>query len=358
MTTHKLLFASRAYQSPHTEGGFVHLKDIAFRAAADEAFSPAFLSLAGRSDTTDIEMAGGFSRLGWGKRAAWEFTRALRSRQASAALVHTAHVPTGVNSRLLALISNAGRREGVRYVQTVTGLPRPRGLHERLFWGDAVTCLNSAATAVVSGFHHNVRTIAPVPGPDRLRQRVTVPAEFRACVSGRRVVCFPVVLSRLGDFPMSALSSNLLEEFPDVHLVFACRFGDDRQLRSRFDSLLKRHRERLSVLGAVDWILELFRFSKVVAYPVGDLDGKFNPPLVLLEAALLGAAVVTSSAIDLSESIGDGSAVRVTDASVRAWAVAIGEALAGPRNPEPSTNWFERSYQAYRDLYMELLEGR
>lgn len=356
MKRYRLLFASRAYESPDTEGGFVHLKDIAARAGADEVFEPAFLSRVRDGHVAGIAMAGGFSRTGWGVRASWEFVTGLTAMNAKVDLVHTAHVPTVLNSRILAYVSGVGRKQGVRYVQTVTALPSVHQLHRRLFWGDAVSCLNASDTEVVSRYHGNVRTIAPVPGPDRLAARATMPEEFARKLASRTVVCFPIDVSRLSSsFSLVDLCAGLLRRLDNLHIVFACRFGEERDLRRSMDALGSRC-DRISVIGEIDWILELFRHSKVVVYPAASLQKKFNPPLVVMEAACLGAAVVVSDEVDLSAAPQGSRVQRVGGTSSSLWLDAIVTALDSRQTSDGLNDDFERSYQQYRDLYLELLE--
>lgn len=354
---YRLLFASRAYESSNTEGGFVHLKDIAARAAADEVFAPAFLSRARDEHVAGIAMAGGFSRIGWGTRASWQFVTGLAAMNTKVDLVHTAHVPTPLNSRILTRVSGAGRKKGVRYLQTVTALPSAGQLQPRLFWADAISCLNPTHTKIVSQFHRNVRTIAPVPAPDRLAGRTGMPGEFADQLASKTVICFPIEMSRLSkSFSLVDLCAGLLHRLENLHIVFACRFGEERNIQRSMRSLDPRS-DRISVVGQIDWILDLIHHSQVVVYPVASLQKKFNPPLVVMEAACLSAAVVVSDNVDLS-AVPQSSFVRqVAGDSSSLWLDAIVSALSARRTSDRLNVDFERSYQQYRDLYLELLEG-
>ena len=168
----RVLFASRAYESPHTEGGYLLLKDLAARAAADPAIDASVLSSSKTRDASGgVTLLPAFSRGGWGLWPAVQFARALRRWAATSDIVHTAHVPTSTNSAVLRHVRGRATSGGTRFVQTVTALPERVKLRRNLFWGDAIVCLNDAASDEARRFHDNVLTIAPAVRPDRLQER-------------------------------------------------------------------------------------------------------------------------------------------------------------------------------------------
>lgn len=356
----KILFASRAFESPQTEGGFLLLRDVAIRAAEDESLVPAFFSSSGSTSSEDgVSLLASLPRPGWSKSVSTHFVISLLKWTSHFDLVHTAHVPTPLNSRALARISRWGRRRGVRYVQTVTALPSNETLRKELFWGDAVVCLNATDTEVVSHFHENVRTIHPAPSPGRLGKGTPAPQSFLDRCQGKRIICIPVDWSRIHDVGFIVrLCLELLEGETEFHIVIPCRFDDERMVETLFRTSPGGRDRDISIVGAVDWMLDLLRRSEVVVYPIDDVEKKFNPPLVLLEAAHLGARVVTTEKVAASSAL-DGTRTTILEGrSVRDWRRAIQCVPEGTAETGHYAGRFEESYQSYRNLYAELLVPR
>ena len=69
----RVLFASRAFESTHTEGGFLLLRDLAAHAAGDGSVGPAFLSTSRTAQRqSGVELLPAYGKGEWG------FLNALR----------------------------------------------------------------------------------------------------------------------------------------------------------------------------------------------------------------------------------------------------------------------------------------
>ena len=354
----RVLFASRAFESAHIEGGFLLLRDIAARSGDDAALDGAFLStqqVGARTADGGVELLPAFSRGGWGIRSAMEFARAV-SRQAPAFdIVHTAHVPTSINARVLSRIRRKARAQGTKFVQTVTALPARHRLSPRLLWADAVVCLNDELAATASTLHDNVTVIPPMPSPTRLANRPAIPAELATQLDGRKVVSIAVDLVRLAaDFDLEAVCRSLLHSRDDVAVVVACRFGEDEYAMRELAALLEAWPERMFVLGEIDYMLSLLAASSVLLYPVGNMQKKFNPPLVVLEALNLGARVVASESVNCA-GLADGDTCRiVSSVATDDWLQAVTKQIQSGRTETGSLVSFDDVYLQYTSLYQAL----
>lgn len=337
------------------------MRDLAVRAAADAELDPAFFSTAGRRLSEEgIRMLPGMSREGWSVPIAMQYFWSLSRPSISTGLVHTAHVPTALNSRLLAGVRARKRRKGTRFVQTVTALPSRDRIRRELFWADAITCVNPQLAEAISSFHGNVRSIPPIPLPERLSSRPRIPADHAGRFQGMKVITCPIDLSRLiRDFSLAGFCDALLSEDGDAHLVLACRFGQETAVATRLGTLGKQpHHDRITVVGTVDWILDLFSRSRVVVYPMDDMVKKFNPPLALLEAAQLGAGIVSTTSTALDGLLEPPGLITLAGGDARKWVDAVGRMLEVSGSAPGLSVSFEDVYQGYKTVYAELAADR
>ena len=354
----RVLFASRAHESSHTEGGFLLLKDLAARAAADSAIDASMLSSSKTRDASGgVNLLPAFSTGGWGLWPAVQFARSLRRWAATFDIVHTAHVPTSTNSAILRHVRGRATSGGTRFVQTVTALPERERLRRSLFWGDAIVCLNDAASNEARQFHDNVLTIAPAVRPERLQDRPRMPANVADRLAGRKVVCIPVDLARVGEFDLQGLCETLLASRDDLIVVFPCRFGEEELARELIAPLSQAQLDRVHVLATIDWMLDLLAVSDVVAYPITDTRKKFNPPLVLLEAAQLGARIVAPTSVLLNTVVSRDGLVQLQSNKIEDWTAAVCEMIDSESVTDTANIRFDDIYSQYASLYRTLLDG-
>ena len=356
ITPRRVLFASRAYESPDSEGGFLILKDLAMGSADDPDTQAAFLSTCQHGETSDgVELLPAYSRSGWTLRLALQFAFSLRSQAAKFDIVHTAHVPTSLNTNILRRICRHAKPRGTRFVQTVTALPMPDDLRPEMFWGDAVVCLNEAAAEMVRQFHDNVSVISPVPRQTRLVERMAAPADIRQRLAGQKVVCFPIDLQRVSaDFDLHGLCKSLLERRNDTAVVFACRFGEEQIASRTLATLVETYAKRVHVFGMIDWMLDLLAMSDVVVYPIDDQHKKFNPPMILLEASALGSQVVTATSVQLDSLLLDGTSQQLASNHADDWSVAVLDMVNADIHSGGAAVSFDEVYLQYTRLYCQL----
>jgi hypothetical protein len=354
----RILFASRAHESAHTEGGYLLLKDLAARAAGDPAVDVTVFSSSKERDTRGgVNLLPAFSRGGWGLWPAVQFARSLLRWAATFDIVHTAHVPTSTNTSVLRQIRRRATPGGTRFVQTVTALPERGELRRELFWGDAVVCLNAAAASEARQFHDKVLTIAPAVRPERLQDRPRMPADIAGRFAGQKVVCIPVDLGRVSEFDLQGLCESLLASRDDLIVVFPCRFGEEQMAEEYVAALSQAHTDRVHIFATIDWVLDLLAASDVVAYPITDTRKKFNPPLVLLEAAQLGTRIVTTSSVLLDSAGIDGGLVQLESSEIGSWTAAVCEMIDSQRRIDRAIDPFDDIYSKYASLYRTLLDG-
>ena len=189
----------------------------------------------------------------------------------------------------------------VPIVQTIASPPRSFEGVERLLFGHVIVaqsewtrrCVQEASAGKVTP-----EVIPPcVPAlkqpsvEDELRVRRELKVEARA-----PLFVYP------GDFEtstgaetVSAAVSGLIECVPDAIVVFACRAKTpeapriEAALRQRLPPAHVRFAGQLSSIHA------LLTTARVVLFPVEDLHGKVDLPIVLLEAMRLGAPLVACS---------------------------------------------------------------
>lgn len=220
--------------------------------------------------------------------AAWMLARS------SAELWHFVFAPNVRSSRVARFLKLARR---VPVVQTVASPPRSFERPDRLLFGDVVVTQSAhTRSALLAGF-------AAAPGPEILEipppaPLVSVsPERRRAAALGLGIPSEARFLLYPGDLETSRgaertaeLARSLADE--EVFVVFAYRNKTERAgLRaSELEASLAGARVRF-VENAPD-IHALVAAASVVVFPVDDLYGKVDLPIVLLEAFRLGTPVV------------------------------------------------------------------
>lgn len=345
----RILFATRAWESPEIEGGYLLLKDIARQIALDDSADAevCFFSLtAGRDDGVTLLPVLGAT--GWGSRQRLEFFLGLLRYLGDVDVVHFAHTPTALNALLIRFLRRLF--PSVTFVQTITGHSQPGRVPGIRYWGDAITSISPRVSGHLEGAHGIVaETILPYPRPDRLERSAPLPDHLAASFGSAPVVVFPIDVFRLNlrQFDVAALCGRLFQRDPEIRLVFLDRFGQEETLRKL---LTEMPGNRVFFLPVINFMAKLLQHASVVVLPMSDVDGKFNPPMVLLEALYFRRAIVCSNRIDLPS---EGHITRVDGMESEHWAEAIGAALDSGRDHDltPSRKSFDNNCRRYLDLY-------
>jgi glycosyltransferase involved in cell wall biosynthesis len=215
-------------------------------------------------------------------------------------------------------------------VQTVASPPRRFEHVASLVFGDELVAQSQATAealreaARVEGFRLPEVSVVPPPvGP------LTVPSVEQAQAARRelgigtreRLVLYPGDLEvSSGASVTAALVKPLLERLPGAVVVFAYRnktpaaASKAAELRRSLAGLPVRITDRVSSMPA------LLAASDMVIFPVDDLWGKVDQPIVLLESMALGVPCAVLDRGPLRDVEG---AVKLSDLDAHAWLAAI-----------------------------------
>ena len=261
-------------------------------------------------------------------------------------------------------------------VQTVASPPKSFENLHRILFGDVVVAqsrwtldrIEAAWQKPSSVRSRRPRTVLVPPplGPLERRSDDAVKAVRRslAISEGAPVFVYPGDLeTSSGAEVVAAALPELVRELPDAVVVFAYRPKSARaheiaaNLRRRLDP---RHARFAATLEDV---LSLIQASSAVLFPVDDLWGKVDLPIVLLEAMALGVPVITLDAGPLRDL---GGVLRVKPGDPAALArSSIGvvrdgglreRVTAEQRAHVISRHAADIVARAYEKLYFELLE--
>lgn len=239
-------------------------------------------------------------------------------------LWHFVFAPNTASSGAALAAKRLRRLSGFRgpVVQTVASAPRTFEGVGRLLFGDHVVALSewTRRRLVEAGATRApIHVIPPCAlAPAEPAAEAVLALRARHALRGK-VVLYP------GDYEFSqgargvvAALPHVVAQAPDVTAVFACRAKTPRAAGA--EAALQREVERLGLgprvryLGEVPDMPALLRASDVVAFPVDDLYGKVDLPLVLLEALALGVPIVAASGGPLGELASAASMVPPGDA--------------------------------------------
>lgn len=216
---------------------------------------------------------------------------------------HFVFAPNPVSSTVARTASRARRALGWngKVVQTVASAPRSFEGAAAWIFGDVVVVLSEhtrgglIGAGVESG---RIRVIppcvrAPAPRPH------TLGARMKAGVPEGPIVLYP------GDYEVSsgahtvaASAKAIVDAHPRATIVFACRkktkAAEEAQRAIEKELARAGIANRTKQLGEITFMDELLAISSVVAFPVDDLYGKVDLPLVLLEAMALSVPIVVA----------------------------------------------------------------
>jgi glycosyltransferase involved in cell wall biosynthesis len=213
--------------------------------------------------------------------------------------------PNATSSSAARLARDVRRGTGWRgaVVQTIASAPKRFDTVARWIFGDHVVALSEWTRARLIGAgvrSRGLRVIPPcalAPAPT-LEQRRAVRARYD--LGAGPVVVYP------GDYEVSngALTvaravREVVRAVPEATVMFVCRAKTQRatparaQVEAELRALGVEARTRQP--GEIDDMHALLAEASVVAFPVDDLYGKVDLPLVLLEALSLGVPLVLAS---------------------------------------------------------------
>jgi len=297
------------------------------------------------------------------RAAAWVL---LRSR---ASCWHFVFAPNARTSRAGKLLRRA---RGVPVVQTVASPPRSFAHPQSLFFGDVLVAQSAwTRSAIETGYEGcGVRAprieVIPPPVPD-----LKLPSQAEvAAVRGelgltpeQRYLLYPGDLeTSSGAEATAALAERVPTALPEVVTVFAYRRKSARaaEVATRLAARLPAGHTRF--LENAPNILALLAGAAAVVFPVDDLWGKVDLPIVLLEAMALGVPVLVLDQGPLRDLKG---VVKVNGLDAASWLSEVRSLLADPercaaivRSQRAALAERHRAAvvaRAYEDLYLELV---
>ncbi|HXK19281.1 MAG TPA: glycosyltransferase [Polyangiaceae bacterium] len=324
----RVLFVSKPIAPPFHDGSKCLVRDVA---AELREFSPVVLTTA---EGQALLPAGVSGRVVYGKSGAFAPALADNARAALSlllgprdALWHFVFAPnprTGQVARALRAVKR------LPIVQTVASPPRSFEGLGKLIFGDQIvvqsraTEQNLLAAARAQGFALPPVTVIPPPvaaltppSPESV-QRARAELELEA---NDRIILYP------GDLEVSsgaevtrALTAPLCVRFPDAVVVFAYR--NKTPAAAERASLLKQglRGQRVRFSDRVSNMHALLAASEIVIFPVDDLWGKVDQPIVLLEALALGVPCAVLDQGPLRDVAG---AVKIPTIDSAAWLGAL-----------------------------------
>jgi len=369
----RVLFVSKPIAPPFHDGTKCLVRDVA---AELREFSPVVMTT---PEAMSLLPAGVTGRAVYGKSGSFSPALADNARAAFSLLTgprddlwHFVFAPnarTGQVARAL----RALRRLPI--VQTVASPPRHFADLRRLLFGDQIVVQSRAtadgllAAARLEGFALPPVSVIPPPVPRLLEpsaERVQrARAELGLLPQDRLTLCPGDLEVSSGAEVTRRLVQPLCERLPDAVVVFAYR-NKTPHAAARADSLKQvLQTPRVRITDRVTDMHALLKAADVVIFPVDDLWGKVDQPIVLLESLALG---VPSIVLDLGPLRDVEGAMKIGTIDTGAWLEAIAalasdsalreRVIAEGRAAASSVYASGVVARAYEAIYLRALERR
>jgi phosphatidylinositol alpha-1,6-mannosyltransferase len=299
----RVLFVSKPIAPPWHDGSKNLVRDVASHLTRAR---PTVLSVPGAASLGErVTMEPVYADPGRFTPAALANARVLRRLMTGDPhdLWHFVFAPNVASSSAAKVAYAARRALGWRgkIVQTIASAPRSFDGVSRLLFGHTIVALSEWTRAALIGAGAPSKQIIVIPPCAAAPHAVT--EEARARVRQRLDLGTGPIVLYPGDYEVSTGAdtvaravASIAREIPEVRVVFACRpkTKDAATARDRIihelDSLHTGHRTRH--VGELDDLAPLLSAASVVVFPVDNLYGKVDLPLVVLEALALGIPLV------------------------------------------------------------------
>lgn len=310
MTAPRVLVVSKAVVPPWNDGSKNLARDLATFVDPARARMSVFGVVGDDSpDLANANVLPVFGRAG-------KFAPGLREQvRAFSALVKHAHThdilhfvfaPTQKTARAVRTLRPVLRMRGFRgrTIQTVASRPKHFDDAKQVLFADTVVVLSEWAARALVSQGVNASVIVPsAPAPVVSKERVLA-MRAELSLEKRPIVLYP------GDYEVSRGARSFadivdaaISELPDHAFVFACRTKNEasRKVQAAIAQRFGAATARVKVLGNVTDMHALLAGSESVVFPVDDLYGKVDLPLVLLEALAVGVPMVVAGGGPLEE---------------------------------------------------------
>jgi phosphatidylinositol alpha-1,6-mannosyltransferase len=216
---------------------------------------------------------------------------------------HFVFAPNRASSAAARLAIGARRATGWKgsVVQTVASAPREFRDAPRMLFGDRIVVLSEWMRARLVGAgarSRHMRVIAPcAAAPEAPTREAIANLRARHALGDGPLLVYP------GDYEVSSgaltvarAAGSILRSAPGAALVFACRPKTRGADAARAEAIAETRGRgldgRVVHVGEIDDLHALLGAASVVLFPVDDLYGKVDVPLVVLEAMALGVPLV------------------------------------------------------------------
>jgi glycosyltransferase involved in cell wall biosynthesis len=230
----------------------------------------------------------------------------LHSHRDSFDVTHYLFTPTTFNTGIIRALTLPTKGKTIQTVATLrTDLYGPKVLKQILF-ADHITVYTDATKAKLTalGFT-NVDRIYPGIDLDlyQPRQKSAKVLETYNLNPDDFLVVYPGEYTRLGatDYLVDSLIRHFTAPISEPFVfLFACRIKNEadrvkrEEVRERFRQAGCLDHVRFEENHATTNMAEIYNTADCVAFPVGDLRGKFDVPLIIIEAYASGKPVILS----------------------------------------------------------------
>ncbi len=216
---------------------------------------------------------------------------------------HFVFAPNAASSAAARLVRNLRRSLGWNghIVQTVASAPKNFGEVRRWLFGDRVVVLSEWMRGRLLGAGVAAKNLSVIP-PCAAKPIDVTPEDARRVRARLGLGDAPVVVYP-GDYEVSSgalvvvnAARSVARAVPDVKFVFACRMKTKAAAAAREALTAEIDKQdladRVLQVGEIDDLHALLGTASAVAFPVDDLYGKIDIPLVLLESLALGIPLV------------------------------------------------------------------
>ncbi|MGB4834107.1 MAG: glycosyltransferase family 4 protein [Candidatus Moraniibacteriota bacterium] len=239
-------------------------------------------------------------------KAKFDLFRYLRQSRGRFDVTHYLFTPTKFNTKALTIFAPITKGKTIQTVATLRSDLYSEAELKALLFADRITVYTDATKQKLETMGvTNVERIYPGIDLEKYQPRPKNQAVLDSykLTSEDFLVVYPGEYSRLGatDYLVETLIkyfSNPAAE-PFVFL-FACRIKNEadrtkrEEVRERFRAASCLDRIRFDDGNATADMATVYNTADVIAFPVGDLRGKFDVPLVIIEAYASGKPVILS----------------------------------------------------------------
>ncbi len=270
------------------------------------------LTLLGTRDTSlpelpaTVTLAPVYLSAHFGFREKTDLFRYLRDKRGAFDITHYLFTPTRPNVGVIRTLTRPTAGKTIQTVATLrTDLYSPATLKGLLF-ADHITVYTDATKKKLNDLGlTNVERIYPGIDLDHYQPRAksqTVLDTYELSTDDFLVV-YPGEYTRLGatDWLVETLIRHFTGAVAEPFVFhFACRIKNEadrlkrEEIRRRFREADCLDRIRFDESDATSDMAALYNTADVIAFPVGDLKGKFDVPLIIIEAYACGKPVILS----------------------------------------------------------------